>query len=131
VFVPGDLVYIDSHILKASSSKTVYRFDRMERCYCEDRMLCPRSSWVITAHSIICDGTDFGHQEESVVISPYQGFRSLRSLPVIPLKYHPEQKRIEEELVLRGQKYRNLAIGRHHVAYDGFATVSRRRAANR
>ncbi|KAK8085196.1 P-loop containing nucleoside triphosphate hydrolase protein [Apiospora hydei] len=130
-FVPGDLVYIDSHVLKASASKTVYRFERMERCYCSNTTTCPRSPWNMTAHSIMCDGMDFGHHEEEIPIAPYEGFRSLTSLPVMPLKYHPDQKKIKDELILRGRKYRTLGIGRHHMNYDGFATVGRRRAANR
>ncbi|KAK8014252.1 P-loop containing nucleoside triphosphate hydrolase protein [Apiospora arundinis] len=101
-FVPGDLICIDSHVLKTSEPRKVYRFERMERCYCPNPLLCSRSPWRIVAYSISCNGDRFGYIMHELIIEPYEGFRSLATLPIMPLKYHPNRESIRSELIERG-----------------------------
>ncbi|KAK7975730.1 hypothetical protein PG989_014193 [Apiospora arundinis] len=130
-FVPGDLICIDSHVLKTSEPRKVYRFERMERCYCPNPLLCSRSPWRIVAYSISCNGDRFGYIMHELIIEPYEGFRSLATLPIMPLKYHPNRESIRSELIERGGKYRTLSTGRHHMGYAGIATLVRSKPPNR
>ncbi|KAF4626492.1 hypothetical protein G7Y89_g11663 [Cudoniella acicularis] len=65
-------------------------------------------------------GTAFGRGTELVNIFSFTGTRSIPSLNAFPLSFHPEEQKIRDILVKRGEKYEELA-GYHYKSYEGIA----------
>jgi hypothetical protein len=81
-----------------------------------------RFSEKLCGQRIDYDGDDFGHAATHADIKPYEGYRPLRDLIVVPLQYHPDQLAIRESLIARGQKFVNLH-GSYYRQYKGVAEV--------
>lgn len=122
VFVPGDMVCVGNNIHSSNLSETIVKFKSMSRCSCT-RPMCQNSTWRIVVHSIVSNGKDFGHETMTLKVNPFDGFRALADMPVMPLKYHPSQEAIKQKVMARGRKYRKLAIGFHHMNYQGPASL--------
>ncbi|OTA66100.1 P-loop containing nucleoside triphosphate hydrolase protein [Hypoxylon sp. EC38] len=123
VFVPGDMFLLHNNIAhRQVSTKQILKFKNMNRCPCP-RTWCQKSRWEIVGHFIRFNGKDFGHHSITSYIKPYDGFRALTDLPIMPLKYHPDRESIKQELVSRGKRFRDLSIGRHHMDYKGVASL--------
>jgi len=121
VFRPGDLVYIKSSSKKHAGHGRVYRFNKMERCKCEEAF-CPRSKWSLTLEGIEYDGTSFGYKNVHATIDPYDGNRQIRDLIAFPLKYHPDENNLRQQLHARGAKLIQLH-GHHYRQYSGLAEL--------
>ncbi|PMD51263.1 P-loop containing nucleoside triphosphate hydrolase protein [Hyaloscypha bicolor E] len=74
---------------------------------------------------ISCDGVDwsgthFGRVEEPHDIHYFPGTRNIHNLPIYPLKFHEERKKVEKELTERGKVFEELA-GYKYKGYNGIA----------
>lgn len=63
----------------------------------------------------------FGLGRARIHIPEFNGIKKISTLSATPMRYHPDQDSISQELVLRGRKWA-LFDGKHHVAYRGIAT---------
>ncbi|KAF8534258.1 P-loop containing nucleoside triphosphate hydrolase protein [Trichophaea hybrida] len=114
VFRPGDYIYT-----KTAEAERVVKFKDMTRCKCQIPW-CYRSKWTIIAEHIDYNGTNFGYSNDSFNIFPYDGYKALADLNVIPLQYHPNKDFIFKKMVERGKKFIGLH-GIHHRMYEGIA----------
>jgi hypothetical protein len=114
VFRPGDFVYT-----KTAETERVLKFKDMVRCKCQIPW-CYSSRWTIIVEYIHYNGTDFGYQMDYCSIRPYDGYKALADLNVVPLQYHPNKDSIVEKMVARGKKFIGLH-GIHHRMYEGIA----------
>ncbi|OTA92418.1 hypothetical protein M434DRAFT_31802 [Hypoxylon sp. CO27-5] len=124
VFVPGDSLLLFNNFHSQFPTKIVIKFKSMHRCTCP-LPSCTKSKWMIEGYLISSNGQDFGHLPTCFPVEPYVGFRALTDLPIMPLKYHPDRESIKQDLVSRGLRYRDLAIGRHHMSFKGIASLIR------
>jgi hypothetical protein len=120
VFRYGDLIYVKTNHSKISRGR-VLKFTWMSRCKCKFPW-CKNARWTLYAERIDYNGDDFGHTPTNAYIEPYEGYRPLRDLIVVPLQYHPDQLAIRERLITRGQKFANLH-GSHYRQYEGIAEI--------
>ncbi|KAI5783678.1 P-loop containing nucleoside triphosphate hydrolase protein [Geopyxis carbonaria] len=74
--------------------------------------------FMLNCSSIDYDGTEFGWTSSNIPISPFQGSTKISGLTSLPLSLHPEEQRITEKLITRGQKFEALA-GINHCHYHG------------
>jgi hypothetical protein len=76
--------------------KTKYKEGKQKflRLYCE---------------SVDWSGTHFGRVEENIDIPYFQGTTKIPNLPIYPLKFHEERKKVQKELTDRGKKFEGLA----------------------
>jgi hypothetical protein len=115
-FRPGCLIYT-----KKDNVEKVLRLKEMSRCPCP-KPKCWDGHWTLTAERIDYNGTDFGHVEEKIAVRPYDGYKPLQVLNVLPLEYHPQKDRITNALVARGKVFVSL-MGIHHRWYAGTASA--------
>lgn len=54
-------------------------------------------------------------------ISYFQGTMKISNLYIYPIQYHPHQIEVRQKLIERGKKWASLAIGIHHMHYEGKA----------
>jgi len=120
VFRPGDLIYVKTSHADISRGR-ILKFESMSRCKCK-LPWCISSRWTLCCQRIDYDGDEFGHTSTWADIKPYEGYRPLRDLVVVPLQYHPDQLMIRDCLVARGKKFANLH-GSHYRQYKGVAEV--------
>ncbi|RFU34095.1 hypothetical protein B7463_g2202, partial [Scytalidium lignicola] len=117
IFKPGQLLYIPDEdkwkqrITKLVSIKYVEKSEVFSP---------PKKYWEITTRTFACNGSSFGYIERSRYIYKFSGEKLITELPIYPLKYHPNERVVREEQLLRGKKYRSLA-GVGYRAYDGIA----------
>lgn len=114
IFRSGDYIHT-----KTSETQRVLRFEYMTRCKCLIPW-CYNSRWSITATCINYDGINFGYEHIHFTIRPYEGYKLLGDLPVIPLQYHQNKDSIKQEMIGRGKKFIGLH-GIHHRMYNGIA----------
>jgi hypothetical protein len=114
VFRPGDYIYT-----KTAKTERVLKFKDMTRCNCQIPW-CDNSRWTIAAGFIDYDGTNFSYCTHKFTIRPYDGYKALADLNVVPLQYHPNKNSIIEKMVARGKKFIGLH-GIHHRMYEGIA----------
>ena len=111
----------DDFIVRETSGSVgavaVFKFRTMEKIIRSDSSL-----WLITAHAIDYDGTNFGLAYRFPRIDHYDGRKELKNLRVVPLQYHPRKEEIKAKMIARGKKFVGLH-GRHHRMYDGIAEV--------
>lgn len=74
----------------------------------------------LTCKYVDWDGAKFGTNKINLSISIYTGTRSISSLRVYPLEYHPDGEAIRTRLIERGTKAEDLA-GPNYRAYQGVA----------
>ncbi|KAH0541618.1 hypothetical protein FGG08_003908 [Glutinoglossum americanum] len=116
VFRPGDYIYT-----RTDDVDRVLKFKDMSRCKCPIPW-CISSKWTITADTIDYNGTDFGYTTARCYVRPYDGYKVLKDLRVMPLRYHPDPRPIISAAVRRGKKFIGLH-GMHHRMYKGIAEV--------
>ncbi|KAJ5168359.1 uncharacterized protein N7482_003953 [Penicillium canariense] len=81
---------------------------------------CRTKAWVLTCRHIDFDGEDFGYKDEDFAANPFIGTTPITSLPVFPLKYHPEKEAIREKLIAQGKRWEEHK-GYHYRQYEGVA----------
>lgn len=70
----------------------------------------------------ITKGVVVARVQTTVFITPVKGTVKIDTLDAYPLKFHPDEKGLKEELLRRGKKWISL-IGIHHMQYDGVAAM--------
>ncbi|EEU38115.1 uncharacterized protein NECHADRAFT_84360 [Fusarium vanettenii 77-13-4] len=76
------------------------------------------TSFLIDCFYIDFDGFRLGPRPKRFVIQRYKGTRPIHSLPLYPSLLHPEDHKIQEMLLTRGEQFIKLAPGAHR-RYDG------------
>ncbi|KAL2066084.1 hypothetical protein VTL71DRAFT_2155 [Oculimacula yallundae] len=79
--------------------------------------------WRITGRCFTHDGKRFGYTHKYISIPSYAGTKTIRSFPVVPLKYYDsetENDRLRQMHISRGRKFCALH-GNHHRSYSGRA----------
>ncbi|KAG4433294.1 hypothetical protein IFR05_011214 [Cadophora sp. M221] len=79
--------------------------------------------WRITGRCFTHDGKRFGYANKHINIQPYEGAKSIRDFPVLPLRYYDNETEIERLRQLhisRGKKFCALK-DHHHRSYSGRA----------
>ena len=104
IFEPGVIVFAQGDAFKLLSAG----YDAKHASY---HLQCQYIDW---------DGENFGTRTRRLDVPTFNGTMSIQELPVYPLKHHPD-KCIEEKLVARGVRFRNLCDV-HYKAYTGIAT---------
>lgn len=76
-------------------------------------------SWILDTEYIGANGnkTDVGFLHQCLKIGRYEGCRRVGDLHAVPLPFHPEEARIQDELLKRGRKFLSL-LGIHNCCYD-------------
>ncbi|KAK4864887.1 hypothetical protein LT330_001510 [Penicillium expansum] len=67
------------------------------------------------------DGSKFGYNYTWLTIPSFPGTVPITSLPIFPLKYHPEKDTIQESLTKRGKEWEAYK-GYHFKSYEGAST---------
>ncbi|UKZ73163.1 hypothetical protein TrVFT333_000804 [Trichoderma virens FT-333] len=116
-FRPGDLIYASA---KSHEDERIYRFISME--YKGGVISTFELIWSIKARCIVSDGDKFREYEVELMIDQFNGIRRLHTLPIFPLKYHPEATRIHAQLLERGKKFCRL-YSSHYRQYKGIAEL--------
>ncbi|UKZ46573.1 hypothetical protein TrVGV298_000778 [Trichoderma virens] len=117
-FRPGDLIYVSA---KSHEDERIYRLISME--YKGGFISTFELIWSIKALCIVSDGDKFREYEVELTIDQFNGIRRLHTLPIFPLKYHPEATRIHAQLLERGKKFCRL-YSSHYRQYNGIAELS-------
>ncbi|KAL5348815.1 hypothetical protein ACLOAV_006237 [Pseudogymnoascus australis] len=79
--------------------------------------------WRITGKCFTHDGKVFGYSHKYVNIAPYEGTKTIRSFPILPLRYYGDDVEIDlsrRQHIARGRKFCSLK-GHHHLSYKGRA----------
>jgi hypothetical protein len=116
VFRPGEKIYT-----KVGNTEAIYDFKSKKRCKCT-LPWCWKSKWVITASFIDYDGINFGYNTTTLRIAPYEGYKALKDLNVVPLEYLPNKELVSEAVISRGKRFIALH-GNHHKSYNGIAKM--------
>ncbi|KAJ5773144.1 hypothetical protein N7457_008040 [Penicillium paradoxum] len=77
-----------------------------------------KGNFEIESKYVDWDGEYFGYSSQCLYILAYEGTSPIMGLPVIPLAYHTDQKRLREELTARGKLWESYQ-GYHYKYYDG------------
>jgi hypothetical protein len=85
-------------------------------------------SWLVTCKHIDYNGKKFGYMDERFTVNPFVGTQPITSLPVYPLKYHPEKDAVRESLIAQGQRWEEYK-GYHYRQYEGIALGSSQRGS--
>ncbi|KFZ03340.1 hypothetical protein V502_11029 [Pseudogymnoascus sp. VKM F-4520 (FW-2644)] len=79
--------------------------------------------WRVTGKCFTHDGKDFGYSHKHINIAPYEGTKTIRSFPILPLRYYGDDveiDRVRRQHIARGKKFCSLK-GNHHRSYKGRA----------
>lgn len=79
--------------------------------------------WMVIGKCFTHDGKDFGYLHKHINIEPYQGTKTITSLPILPLRYYGDDAeigRVRRQHIARGKKFCSLK-GNHHRFYNGRA----------
>ncbi|KAL9607759.1 MAG: hypothetical protein Q9167_007355 [Letrouitia subvulpina] len=77
-------------------------------------------NFIVDAFHVDFDGKKFRAAPRQLIITPYDGLRKLSLLEVFPLRFHHSKERIEDDLMLRGEKFVK-AINDMHERYRGLS----------
>jgi hypothetical protein len=77
-----------------------------------------RSSCSLTCEYLEWAGTEFGMQEDDILISAYQGARKITELAVYPLAYHPDWIGVQERCTDRAREW-EAYCGYSSMHYEG------------
>ncbi|KAL7946245.1 P-loop containing nucleoside triphosphate hydrolase protein [Trichoderma barbatum] len=116
-FRPGDLIYEPA---RGYEDERVYRLISME--HNGGFLSTFELSWSIKALCIVSGDNKFREYEVDFKIDQFDGIRQLHTLPIFPLKYHPEATRIQAQLLDRGKKFCSL-YSSHYRQYNGVAEL--------
>ncbi|RWA06679.1 hypothetical protein EKO27_g8426 [Xylaria grammica] len=88
---------------------------------------CTPGSFILECFFIHFDGHQYGPVNQAFHIPKFDGRRELTSLPVIPLEYDPEEDKIRDDLLARGQKFVKLSdpTKAAHKKYHGLTLDAR------
>ncbi|KAA8646528.1 hypothetical protein EYZ11_004832 [Aspergillus tanneri] len=108
IFEPEDVV-----IAKVGGRESGFRFSG-------GSVDCESGSYVVTSKYVEFDGDSFGFTNKEFELPYFGGTKSITSLPMFPLKYHPNKVAIRKSLVARGCLWEQHK-GCHYRQYEGTA----------
>lgn len=88
-----------------------------------------RENWSIACWAYDWNSTKFCRSPYNIAFEPFEGQKSIVSLPYYPLCFHKEEKELRSELITRGKRFRALCESREGsqmFAYDGGAMFERK-----
>ncbi|KAJ5156611.1 hypothetical protein N7492_009414 [Penicillium capsulatum] len=88
--------------------------------FSEDEFSCRSQAWMLTCRYIDYDGEQFGFRDEEFKVPSFVGTTPITSLPIFPLKFHPDKVAIRESLLARGKSW-EAHKGYHYKQYEGSA----------
>ncbi|KAJ5374997.1 ATPase AAA-type core [Penicillium concentricum] len=86
----------------------------------ESEDVSPESDY-FTAEYVEFDGSKFGYTSKGFLIPKFAGTMPITSLPIFPLKYHPEKDTVQGLLTARGKKWAEYK-GYHFKSYEEAST---------
>ena len=86
--------------------------------------------FIIDCFFIDCNGQKYGPKSRRIVIPEYKGKRSIKSLDAFPAVFHPQYHAVRKALINRGQRFWELASGKHQY-YAGPTLRESREIPNR
>jgi hypothetical protein len=120
-FVPGELIYAPAQ--DPESQPAVLKFTSMTlSCRCRHLEHMSSHRWSISGCCIDHDGHRFGLRRTSTILKYYSGYKPLKDLAVVPLRFHADEASIKATHLQRGRKFTQLQ-GQHHLVYRGIAMV--------
>ncbi|RYP62307.1 hypothetical protein DL771_009792 [Monosporascus sp. 5C6A] len=117
VFKPGCLVYQKIDGIEQLSRLRYIEADEVDDCSA-NRLW----SWDLSTEGVSWAGREFGLTGGFIEIKRFDGRRPVHELSAVPLQFHPERKRIREDLLKRGRRFISL-FGRNYCFYDGAAKI--------
>ena len=94
IYQPGAVIFSTSH----QGAPSALRFKRGAyvklQCGMAYQLSCEQIDW---------NGKNFGRTSEAIYIMEFMGTTSITGLKAYPLSFHPEQAKIEDVLIKRGQ----------------------------
>lgn len=111
IFQPGTTLYSEEwgrHCGSQFSNGSYYEHPKYGPCY------------GVNAKKVDWDGDKFGYAGDQHIILAFAGTRPIASLDAFPLSFHPEQKKIKDQLLKRGKLFEHYH-GYHYMAYKSFA----------
>jgi len=89
--------------------------------HCEERTRRSGAKYLyIDTRYLNTDGKVLGEATAGIEIDRFRGTKRIELLPAYPLKHHPEQDKVREDLIEYGRKFVSL-MGSHHRQYEGKA----------
>ncbi|KAJ5823227.1 ATPase AAA-type core [Penicillium robsamsonii] len=115
--ITHDLVWtiLEPHDVVLSSSDGALRAYLLES---EDE---PPESDYFTAEYVMFDGSKFGYSSTGFMVPKFAGTLPITSLPIFPLKCHPEKDVVRQLLTARGKKWEEYK-GYHFKSYEEAST---------
>ena len=114
LFKPGCLVYQNF-----DATEELFRLRGIDSAEDEDgKIIC----WLLLGERMTWNRNEIGFEICRTEIHHYKGRRPVCDLNAVPLRFHPEEQRIRQDLLVRGRKFLALC-GIHHCFYDGKAHV--------
>ena len=80
----------------------------------------PTGDLFLTCKYFEFTGKKFDYSEEVFLVNAFVGTKPIMSLPVYPLKYHPEKDAVRKTLIFQGKHWEEHK-GYHYMQYDGLA----------
>ncbi|KAK6863578.1 hypothetical protein PG995_000106 [Apiospora arundinis] len=109
-FRPKDLVLIRQSDQGSQDFETVFQFVSMTR---EGERF-----WKLEGYCIDYDGVLFGYTKQVQKIRHYYGYRGVRDLELVPMKFVENSEAVRARLIARGKIFTELH-GQHHLMHDG------------
>ena len=69
--------------------------------------------FILDCFFIDCNGQKYGPKSRRIVISAYKGKQPMKSLDAFPAVFHPQYDTLRKALINRGQRFWELAPGKH------------------
>ncbi|KAF5698702.1 P-loop containing protein [Fusarium mundagurra] len=124
IFRQGDLVYLPGNLAPCGVEMIVRYKAIFSSCSCNDADHMFSHAWTLEGEYLTTNKNGFGFKSWTAKILYFEGIRQIKLLPLLPLRFHPEQEDIKTRLIIRGRKFRQLQ-GIHHQFYRGLASLSR------
>jgi hypothetical protein len=111
IFQPGEVIFSTSH--EGAPSALAFKSGKYVKLQCG-------LAYQLTCEQVDWNGNVFGRRDERLYIMEFLGTTPILGLKAFPLSFHPDNAKIEDILIKRGQKFEELA-GCHYKEYQGHA----------
>jgi len=121
-FRPRDYIFLKENDREALTM--IVELTEISRsCHCTFALCVRRHRWDIRGRCIDRDKTEWGYSNVYRTIAYFEGFKTLRDLNVVPLRFLPDAAGIRSSHASRGRKFTSLQSQQHYRAYQGIAHV--------
>ncbi|KAL2004777.1 hypothetical protein VTN00DRAFT_3305 [Thermoascus crustaceus] len=108
IFEPGDIIFG-----LQDGRERAYKFSRGETN-------CRTGEYELTSIYVDFDGSEFCYRSHSSSVPGFEDTLPITSLPVFPLRFHPDASAIKKRLIVRGRLWEEHK-GYHYKHYQGIA----------